>query len=208
MGSTEERTNAVFDCLRVGRDMVAVADDRAVRHPRSTIFGRDDVEDLVARGFVMKFPSLEVLSRELGIPFERLRQEVDQYNEVFTKKADYDRMGRAVSSVAEPMVEAPWYAAPLTAKVLLYGGGLAADVRARVIAAEDDDPIPGLYAAGEITGGSTASGTSSPAVSWTPSSSAASPDAKPRPTTAGSRTRTRCGQTRRCARTSSTLFDF
>lgn len=153
MGSTEERTNAVFDCLRAGRDMVAVADARAARHPRSTIFGRDDVENLVARGFVMKFPTLEALAHELGIPFKRLSEEVDQYNDALAKKAHYDRMGRAVNPVAEPMGEGPWYAAPLTAKVLLCGGGVAVDLRARVIAAEDDDPVPGLYAAGEITGG-------------------------------------------------------
>ena len=51
------------------------------------------------------------------------------------------------------MEEGPWYCAPLLAKVLMCSGGLAIDLKSRVLSVVDDRPIPGLFAAGEITGG-------------------------------------------------------
>ena len=62
-------------------------------------------------------------------------------------------MGRRISPIAEPMEEGPWFASPMLAKVLMCSGGIAADDCARVLSVVDDRPIPGLYAAGEVTGG-------------------------------------------------------
>ncbi|MDO5532152.1 FAD-dependent oxidoreductase [Sutterella sp.] len=73
MGSGVDRTNAVFDVLRAGNEVIAVSDARAVRHPRSSIFSEEQVEALVARGYVMRFPTLEALAAELEIPLERIR---------------------------------------------------------------------------------------------------------------------------------------
>ena len=153
MGSAADRTNAVFDGLRQGKDLVAVADARAVRHPSSGIFTAEGVETLVARGYVTQFDSLEKLASELEIPLESLRQEIADYSQSVARGDAYDRWGRSIAKTAEPMGEAPWYAAPLTAKVLSCSGGVAVDLKARVLSVADDRPIPHLYAAGEITGG-------------------------------------------------------
>jgi len=54
------------------------------------------------------------------------------------------------SNWARALVKPPFLAYPLVGAVAYTFGGLATDVRARVL--RDGAPIPGLYAAGEITG--------------------------------------------------------
>jgi fumarate reductase flavoprotein subunit len=53
----------------------------------------------------------------------------------------------------KPLVEPPFYGIEMRAAVVaLTGYGLRIDPDARVLAVRDDEPIPGLYAAGEVTG--------------------------------------------------------
>lgn len=160
MSSTAERTNGVFDVLNADRDVVAIADARAVRHPGSMVFTASDVELLVSRGFVQKFETLALLAQACGIPFSNLKVEVELYNRAVTAAREgrtagsfTDRLGRPIAPEAELMEEGPWYCAPLLAKVLMCSGGLAIDLKSRVLSVVDDRPIPGLFAAGEITGG-------------------------------------------------------
>jgi tricarballylate dehydrogenase len=54
------------------------------------------------------------------------------------------------SNWARAIAIAPFLAYPLIGAVAYTFGGLATDTRARVL--RDGAPIPGLYAAGEITG--------------------------------------------------------
>ena len=55
------------------------------------------------------------------------------------------------SNWAEPIAEPPFYGFPMTASVKFIFGGLKVDPDGRVLD-HDGNPIPGLYAAGEITG--------------------------------------------------------
>lgn len=160
MSSTAERTNGVFDVLNADRDVVAIADARAVRHPGSMVFTASDVELLVSRGFVQKYETLALLAQACGIPLSNLKVEVELYNRAITAAREgrtagsfTDRLGRPIAPEAELMEEGPWYCAPLLAKVLMCSGGLAIDLKSCVLSVVDDRPIPGLFAAGEITGG-------------------------------------------------------
>lgn len=160
MSSTAERTNGVFDVLNADRDVVAIADARAVRHPGSMVFTASDVELLVSRGFVQKYETLALLAQACGIPLSNLKVEAELYNRAITAAREgrtagsfTDRLGRPIAPEAELMEEGPWYCAPLLAKVLMCSGGLAIDLKSRVLSVVDDRPIPGLFAAGEITGG-------------------------------------------------------
>ena len=54
------------------------------------------------------------------------------------------------SNWAQPIIEPPFLAYPLIGAIAYTFGGLATDDRARVL--RGGAPIPGLYAAGEITG--------------------------------------------------------
>ncbi len=146
------RTNAVLDVVNDGCHCLAVADARAVRHPHSVIFGAEDVERLVARGLVRRYDALEELALDAAVPLAALRESVADYNRALAIGGP-DAMGRFAVPEAEPMEEGPWYCSRVLAKVLLCGGGVATDLSARVLSVENDRPIPGLYAAGEVTGG-------------------------------------------------------
>ena len=117
------RTNAVLGVISAGEHCLAVADARAAAHPRSALFKKSDVEALVQRGFVLKYATLSELASDLGIPLIPLQDEISRINET------------------------------LAAKVQLCGGGVAIDSQSRVLSVTDDAPVPGLFAAGEITGG-------------------------------------------------------
>ena len=54
------------------------------------------------------------------------------------------------SNWARAIAEPPFLAWPIVGAIAYTFGGLATDARARVL--RDGQPIPGLYAAGEITG--------------------------------------------------------
>lgn len=151
--ANDVRTNAILDEVNAGRQCLAIADARAVRHPRSVIFSADNVEELVKRGLVRRYDTLEQLAADMGIPLEPLKETIEQYNSDLTSRLARDRMGREIHRSNEPMSEAPWYVSRFLPKVHLCGGGLSTDLSARVLSVVDDQPIPGLFAAGEITGG-------------------------------------------------------
>lgn len=64
--------------------------------------------------------------------------------------AALDTLAPRKSNWARPIVEPPFLAWPLIGAIAYTFGGLATDTRARVL--RKGAPIPGLYAAGEITG--------------------------------------------------------
>ena len=51
------------------------------------------------------------------------------------------------------MTHAPYYVSEMSPKIHHTMGGIATDTSTRVLSVVDDKPIPGLYAAGEVTGG-------------------------------------------------------
>ncbi len=106
--------------------------------------------------------TLEDLARQIGIDPAGLRATVDAYNAACTgdpaifDPARCDGLAAAPdldppkSNWARAIVEPPFLAWPLVGAVAYTFGGLATDTEARVL--RDGRPIPGLYAAGEITG--------------------------------------------------------
>lgn len=147
------RTHAILDVLSQNGHCHALADARAVERPRSVIFSAKDVEKLVARGLVRRYPTLDDLAHDNGIPYKRLLATLRAYNKALQAGADRDAMGRPIERDAVAIEEGPWYISNILAKVHLCGGGVAIDRYARVLSIEDDRPISGLYAAGEVTGG-------------------------------------------------------
>jgi fumarate reductase flavoprotein subunit len=76
---------------------------------------------------------------------------VRRYNTDAVSGGD-SRFGKGAADM-KPLVRAPYYGIEVRAAVVaLTGYGLRIDPDARVLAALDDEPIPGLYAAGEVTG--------------------------------------------------------
>lgn len=105
------------------------------------------------RGFVLKYATLSELASDLGVPLIPLQDEISRINETLAANDPDDYLGRVLSPTNELIGEGPWYACRFAAKVQLCGGGVAIDSQARVLSVTDDAPVPGLFAAGEITGG-------------------------------------------------------
>ena len=113
------------------------------------------VENLIKRGDVLSAPSLAELAKLIGIDSTALEATVKEYNENVAKGED-PQFGRAslTSGYGKPVQikTGPFYAFPSTAVILGTYGGILINGKAQVLDVHGD-PIPGLYAAGEITGG-------------------------------------------------------
>lgn len=93
--------------------------------------------------------SVEDLAKKMKVDPKVLKATIDTYNKaVDTKK---DPLGRAPSMLVNKIAKAPFYAGQVTMKRHHTMGGVVIDTQARVID-RDGKIIPGLWAAGEITG--------------------------------------------------------
>ena len=97
--------------------------------------------------------TLEELAGKCGLPAAALRETVERFNAMVDKgvDADFGRFGPGKPFKPKKIGQPPFYCAqffPLTRKSM---GGVAIDGSARVIDA-GGRAIPGLYAAGELTG--------------------------------------------------------
>lgn len=109
----------------------------------------ESVNDLIAQGRAVKGDTLEALAKEMGVPAENLTAAVEDFNKhVETKEAD--EFGRTLYST--PIDNGPFYAAPRVPTVHHTMGGVQINTDAQVLDTEGN-VIPGLYAAGEVTGG-------------------------------------------------------
>jgi tricarballylate dehydrogenase len=105
--------------------------------------------------------TLRELAAQIGIPARHLKKTVDAFNAAATGDAtrfDATRcdglsttgLAPPKSNWARPIAKPPYLGYPLVGAVAYTFGGLATDTRARLIC--DRGPLPGLFAAGEITG--------------------------------------------------------
>ena len=106
--------------------------------------------------------TLEDLAAQIGIPARSLRATVDTFNTAATGDvAQFDAArcdGLAAADTLKPpksnwaraITKPPFLAYPLVGAVAYTFGGLATNEKAEVLC--ERGPMPGLYAAGEITG--------------------------------------------------------
>ena len=105
--------------------------------------------------------TIEELADKLGVRREALRDTVDAFNDAVDESVPFDpteRDGRQArgldvpkSNWANKIDRPPYVAYPVTAGITFTFGGLEIDTDARVIGT-GGEPIPRLYAAGDITG--------------------------------------------------------
>ncbi|HUR60238.1 MAG TPA: FAD-dependent oxidoreductase [Opitutaceae bacterium] len=98
-------------------------------------------------------PTIEELAAKAGLPAAALLKTVKRHNEMVEKGVDDDfgRFGPGKLLQPKKILTPPFYAMqafPLTRKSM---GGVAIDLACRVLRT-DNTPIPGFFAAGEVTG--------------------------------------------------------
>lgn len=103
---------------------------------------------LKENGYILVGDSLEEIAEQIGCSADDLKETVDKFNE--SVDSGKDEFGRTLYSTK--LENGPWVATPRQACIHHTMGGVTIDTEARVLD-EDGNPIPGLYAGGEITGG-------------------------------------------------------
>jgi fumarate reductase flavoprotein subunit len=109
----------------------------------------DDIDTLIKNHDVYKADTLAGLETQLGMAPGALSSEIEKYNGYIEKGADPDFGKR---NFGPKLTQGPFYATPRSPSVHHTMGGLAIDTQARVLNAAGK-AIPGLFAAGEVTGG-------------------------------------------------------
>lgn len=110
---------------------------------------RDFLEGLVLMGQVVKADTLEDLARQLELDFSVLEAAVNDYNRSVEQQRDPRFQRRTlINKIDHP----PFYATAKTVTVHHTLGGVEINEHAQVLD-QKTQPIPRLYAAGEVTGG-------------------------------------------------------
>lgn len=109
----------------------------------------DDVEKLVEDGIVFRADTIEELAEQIGVDPQVLRETHDIFNSYVAKGKD-DDFGRTL--FGKPIDKPPFYASPRVPTVHHTMGGVEIDLKNHVLD-KNGERIPGLLAAGEVTGG-------------------------------------------------------
>jgi flavocytochrome c len=144
-GNRKERADAI---ILIGDPVIIFGDSVTV--PKQ-VYPPSALEDGMKNGAIKKFDSLEEVAKGYNIPVQPFLEEVARWNSFVEKRKDTD-FDCMIFPDAKPTTAPPFYAARLWPKVHHTMGGLVADTNGQVIGF-DFNPIKGLYAAGEVTGG-------------------------------------------------------
>lgn len=101
-------------------------------------------------GTVKRDDSTEALARRHHVDPKALQQSIDEWNEIVAgKREDPWKKPLDTRTVLKP----PFYSMRLSPKLHYCMGGVSITPKAEVVDFRTCKPIPGLYAAGEVTGG-------------------------------------------------------
>lgn len=95
--------------------------------------------------------TLAELAEAIGIPAADIEATLKRYNAQQKAGVDED-FGRSATEMTAALETAPYYAVCVTPAIHHTMGGLSVNTNTQVLRT-DGTPIPGLYAAGEVTGG-------------------------------------------------------
>ena len=107
------------------------------------------IQGYIKKGYTFSGDTYEALGEAIGVDGAALSDTMNTWNGYVEAKNDPD-FGR--TSFAKPLNTAPYYAIKVTAGVHHTMGGLKIDTNTQVLD-EAGNVIPGLFAAGEVTGG-------------------------------------------------------
>ena len=107
------------------------------------------LEDSVKKGLVLRADTIEELAKATGMPVENVAKSVAKYNEFAKAKKDteYGKWSAFLFTIEQ----GPFYAVSVPVHMLTITGGLNVDPNEQVVDV-NDNPMPGLYAVGNVAG--------------------------------------------------------
>lgn len=111
----------------------------------------EEVQNGIAAGRVWKASTLADLARQMGVPATALEETIARHNQ-FLKEGKDPQFNKPFTPQMQAIGEGPYYSVAQWPSVHHCMGGLRINPQAQVIDIWGQ-PIPRLYAAGEVTGG-------------------------------------------------------
>ncbi|MBP5448137.1 MAG: flavocytochrome c [Treponema sp.] len=110
------------------------------------------IEGYAKKGLLTEGKSVEEIAAALGLPEDALKATLDEYNAAQKSGSGDAAFGRKASEMPRALDNPPYYAVEVAPAIHHTMGGLKIDTSARVLN-KNGQVIPGLFAAGEVTGG-------------------------------------------------------
>ena len=145
-GRRDELANAILE--QPGKVVYAIMDQKTIDQKKV----RDDLMKIaIGHGYAYKADTLEDLAKAAGIKADAFLKTMEAYNAAARSQ---DTKGLPVPKILIGMdvSKAPFYCVPITTTIHHTMGGLRINEKTQVLDA-NGNVIPGLYAAGEVTGG-------------------------------------------------------
>ena len=117
--------------------------------PPTHLWDPKQLEEAVENGNVLIASTLEELSRKMSLPAETFMATISRYNEAARngKDQEFGKHHDRLTTIVQP----PFYACKMEARYMVILGGLQINSRQQVLDTEGN-AIPGLYAAGNVSG--------------------------------------------------------
>jgi flavocytochrome c len=141
-GDRRERSEAM---LSAGHACLGIVDSNGAEKDAESL------KDCLKSGKVKGFENLSDLAEAYGVPFSPLNQTLKDYNKAILEGMP-DAFGKPLGQDTEPLKKPPFYAMRLWPKLHYTPGGIGINSKAQVINLKGQ-PIPRLFAAGEVCGG-------------------------------------------------------
>ncbi len=142
------RCDAILAHNNLGHECLSIGDKKTM--DRFDIIRPDWRPKMLEKKVLFEYPTIEDMAKAFNIPLDVLRETIAEVNTSIDTKTD--PLGRRVNEDLQPQTEGPWYVSRLSPKVHHTMGGLLTTPNAEVLDS-NGKVIPGLFAAGESTGG-------------------------------------------------------
>jgi fumarate reductase flavoprotein subunit len=143
------------------RDVVSMAQIKSGSKPSYSILSDEvfkklvvpkaELEKGIAKGRILKADTISELAGKLGIPADALQETINRHNKFIADGKDLD-FNKPITKNMVPLVNGPFYAIAQWPSIHHCMGGLRINASTQVIDIWGN-PIPRLYAAGEVCGG-------------------------------------------------------
>lgn len=147
------RADMIMMLMNEGHQCIAMADAKGVSKLTPGV-----MDKLQQRGVVKAFKTLEEVAAAYNMPKEAFLETVAKYNNNIRTSDPKDpkddiKNSTKLSPGSQPLETAPFYVSRLLPKIHHCMGGIVTNTLAEALDILSDKPVPGLFAAGEATGG-------------------------------------------------------
>lgn len=151
LANRKVRSDAIMMLGNQGHHCISLTDVRGAKQlDRNRPGARDE---MMKAGGLKEFKTLEEVCAFFNMPLKAVKEEIAYVNDLIKRHVKQDKFGKLFNPDSTLLENGPWYAARLQPKIHHCMGGLLTDKNGQVLDCGDLKPIPGLFAAGEATGG-------------------------------------------------------